>query len=104
MGNKYRNIPRLINGKRFASKREAGDYVKLAAAEKTGVISNLRTQVAYKLIVNGQLICTYVADFVYYDNTTQQTVVADTKGFRTREYAIKKRLMKALYNISIFEM
>ena len=43
----------------------------------------------------------YVADFVYEDNG--DTVVEDTKGMRTKEYVIKRKLMLYRYGIRIKE-
>lgn len=101
---KYGNKFQEVDGIRFHSKHEAGEYLKLKALEKGGLIRDLVLQKPFKLQVNGVLICTYIADFVYYDVKAQQTVVADAKGYRTREYVIKKRLMQAIYGINIFEL
>ena len=75
-----------------------------------GVISNLREQVKYVLIPTqrdsqGNLLereCSYYADFVYDKNGV--TVVEDTKGFRTKEYTIKRKLMLHVHGISIKEI
>lgn len=46
----------------------------------------------------------YIADFVYTDKATGQTVVEDTKGVRTKEYIIKRKLMLYLHGIRIKEI
>lgn len=46
--------------------------------------------------------CTYIADFVYYQNG--EVVVEDTKGFRTKEYIIKRKLMLYMHHIRIKEI
>lgn len=46
--------------------------------------------------------CSYVADFVY--ECDGETVVEDTKGFRTKEYIIKRKLMLYKYGIQIREI
>jgi len=51
--------------------------------------------------VYGQHICDYVADFTYMDHSG--FVVEDVKGVRTRIYSMKKKLLKAVYNIKIKE-
>lgn len=94
---KYR--AKRTNG--FASKRESDRYGVLALLEMAGAIRDLRTQVRYRLEVNGIHICVYVADFVYTEN--HQTVVEDTKGFRTPEYKLKRALMLAVHGIAIKE-
>lgn len=101
---KFGAIPTEVDGIRFASKKEARCYCTLKAFQKAGKITDLRLQVAFPLRVNGSLVCTYVADFVYIDRDTGEEVVADAKGFRTREYALKKKLLKALYDIEILEL
>lgn len=45
-----------------------------------------------------------IADFVYTDNASGQTVVEDTKGVRTKEYIIKRKLMLHVHNIQIHEI
>lgn len=51
--------------------------------------------------------CTYIADFVYKtilpDGDTL-TIVEDTKGFRTKDYIIKRKLMLSVYGIRIREI
>jgi len=94
----------VVDGIRFASKREANDYGLLKIREKMGAIQDLRLQVRYPLVVNGQLICTYIADFVYVDTDHGSEVVADSKGMRTDVYKLKKKLMKAILNIDILEL
>jgi hypothetical protein len=42
-------------------------------------------------------------DFVYYDKRKGDWVHEDVKGMRTREFIIKSRLMKALFDIDILE-
>ena len=97
---KYRNI-RNAEGD---SKKERDRYHELELLEKAGEIRNLRKQVDYALVVNGQHICNYRADFVYEEG--QRTVVEDVKSPPTRKlqtYRIKKKLMKACHDIDIRE-
>lgn len=101
--NKYRAKPTIVDGIRFASRREAKRYCQLRLLSQHGQIAALTLQPPYPLTVNGQLICTYVADFRYYDVHLSREVVEDSKGFRTREYQIKRKLMLALYGIEILE-
>lgn len=39
----------------------------------------------------------YIADFVYFDTKLNKTVIEDTKGMRTKEYILKRKLMKQQY-------
>lgn len=79
---------------------------------RAGLISNLREQVKYVLIptqrdYNGKILereCSYIADFVYTDNYTGKQIVEDTKGFRTPQYIIKRKLMLHVHGIVIHEL
>ena len=95
----------------FDFKKEARRYSELLLLERTGAIHNLKTQVKYVLIpsqrdpVTGKVIereCAYKADFVYTENG--ETVVEDTKGFRTKDYIIKRKLMLQVHGIRIREI
>lgn len=104
---KYRNVKTTVDGIVFDSKQEAEGYSLLRLLARAGKVRDLQTKVPackFPLVVNNQLICHYVADFVYYDVDRQTKVVADTKGYRTREYLLKKKLMKAIHGITIEEM
>lgn len=100
--NKYRNQPCVVDGLPFASKREANRYGELKLLQIAGQISDLRRQVPFELVVNGVLVCKYVADAVYVERGEQ--VVEDAKGIRTRDYRIKCKLMKACHGIDIREV
>lgn len=102
--NKYRNVRTVVDGKTFASRREANRYTELRLLERAGAVSNLETQVRYPLNVNGILISHYVADFKYFDRGKKAWVVEDAKGFATDVYKIKKKLVRALYGIDIIEV
>ncbi len=92
---------RTVDGIVFASKKEATRYGELKILQRQGVIINLRLQPKYDCIVNGKKICGYVADFLY--ETPEGEVVEDVKGFKTRIYRLKKKLVEALYGFEITE-
>ena len=100
---KYGNKKTVVDGIRFDSRSEAVRWTVLKTMQAAKIISGLQRQVRYKLIVNGQLVTTYVADFVYTDLHGKQ-VVEDVKGVRTREFIMKAKLLKALHNISVVEI
>ena len=55
----------------------------------------------------GKLIeheCSYVADFVYFDEEEKDFVIEDTKGVRTPEYVIKRKLLLWLNGYRIREI
>lgn len=106
--NKYHSKKITIDGETFDSRREAKRWEELKLLERAGEIQDLRRQVKFELIpsqkVNGKVAeraCTYVADFVYTENGN--TVVEDSKGFRTDTYKIKRKLMLYVHNVQIKE-
>lgn len=107
---KYRAERTELDGVHFASKREAKRWGELLLLEKAGAIKGLRRQVRYPLTVNGELVTTYVADFEYLLAPTKKSqsvwipVVEDAKGFRTKEYILKRKLMHAVYGIEVREV
>ena len=100
---KYGNVPTETDGIRFASKREAERWATLRLKERLGEIRHLARQIRYPLVVAGQPIAVYVADFVY-ELPDGRQVVEDAKGFRLREYVLKRRLMLACHGIEIQEV
>ena len=98
---KYGNVKDEADGFTFASKAERGRWMDLRLMEKAGEIKELKRQVKYPLEVNGLHICDYVADMVYEQNGL--VVVEDVKGYITREFRIKKKLMLACHGIEIKE-
>jgi hypothetical protein len=119
---KYKNKKITVDGIIFDSKKEARRYSDLKLLEKTGEIYDLQRQVKFILIpaqrepdevgprggkIKGKLIereCSYIADFVYYLKDSKKPIVEDTKGMRTTEYIIKRKLMLYLHNIRIKEI
>lgn len=93
---------RTCDGIIFASKKEKDRYNILKMLEKEGHITCLTLQPKYLLQKGFERgdkkirAIYYVADFSYLDVTTGNTVVEDTKGFRTNEYLLKKKMF--LYN------
>lgn len=107
MRNKYRAQPTIVDGIRFASKREARRYADLKLLERAGEISHLELQPAFKLAIDGRPVlirsegypngrqAKYVADFAYWDG--EKRVVEDSKGVRTPEFKLKKAIVEAMF-------
>lgn len=107
--NKYGSCKVQIGGEVFDSKKEASRWRELALLQRAGAITDLKRQVKYELIPSqrmGEKVverpCTYVADFVY--KQSGKTVVEDTKGFKTKDYIIKRKLMLYIHGIKIKEI
>lgn len=120
MRSKYGAKKITRDGITFDSKREAKRYGELLLLERAGAITELQRQVEFVLIpaqrepdtigkrggvIKGKVLehkCSYVADFVYKEDG--KLVVEDTKGFRTKDYVIKRKLMLWVHNIRIKEV
>ena len=106
MKNKYNNIKTVINEITFDSKKEATYYGILKLKEKAKLIDRFEMQVRYDLVVHNIKIGFYKADFVTYKNGKAIEVI-DVKSEMTKKlpvYRLKKKLMKAIYNIDIVEI
>ena len=102
---KFGNQPITIDGKSFSSKLEGGRWAELRLLERAGEIQHLQSQVTFRIEIGGELICKYIADFVYTDRNGKQ-VVEDTKSLATMTpvYRLKKKLMRVVNGIDIVEV
>lgn len=122
MYNKYKNKKVIAaDGSVFDSKKELRRWYELQAMQAEGKIHNLERQVKFTLIPTqrepstvgkrgglhlGKVIekeCYYLADYTY-NLPTGEKVVEDAKGFKTKEYAIKRKLMLYVHGIRIKEI
>ena len=117
---KYHSRKTYAGGMEFDSVKEYLRWVFLRGLEDSGLIQNLQRQVPFELIPTqrepdttgprggvkkGKLLeksCSYIADFVHTQDGEQ--VVEDTKGVRTPEYIIKRKLMLYVHGIRIREV
>lgn len=107
---KYHSRKITIDNQTFDSMKEFGRWKDLQRLLGAGVITDLKRQVKFELIPSqknefGKVIerpVTYVADFVYAKNGKQ--IVEDVKGFKTKEYVIKRKLMLYVHGIRIHEV
>lgn len=124
---KYKAKKVTYNGEVFDSVKEYKRYLELSLLLRAGAIQDLQRQVPFELIPSqfeyiptgeyykqgerkGQpkikRVCVeesvkYFADFVYIENGKQ--VVEDSKGARTKDYIIKRKLMLWVHGIKIKE-
>ena len=125
-GRKYHNKPteRVTpagNVLRFDSQKEARRYDELATLERAGKIRDLRMQVDFTLQgaytdTEGRRVraIRYKADFTYMkqsfvdrDGEWQWALVVEdvkSRATRTKEYILKRKLMKERFNIDIQEV
>lgn len=117
---KYNNTKVTIDGIVYDSVKECKRHQELKLLERAGEIMNLQRQVVFELIPaskepdtigkrggvkKGKVIenaVKYIADFTYIDNRTGYKIVEDSKGFRTKDYIIKRKLFKYFYKDYVF--
>ena len=123
MKNKYYAKKTMFNGIEFDSRKEARRYSELLLLQRAGAIRDLELQKKFVLIPaqyetyerygkkgqrlqDGQRLvekeCAYIADFVYIEDG--KTIVEDTKGIKTKDYIIKRKLMLYVHGIRIKEV
>lgn len=110
LGKPSRNKYHAKKSSGYDSRKEHRRANELRLMQRAGLITNLREQVSYELIptqrgADGKVLeraCDYIADFVYTDKDGK-TVVEDTKGVKTKEYIIKRKLMLHVHGIRIVE-
>jgi len=106
MATKYRNRKTSYMGIQFDSKKEENRYRELQLLERAGLIQDLELQPRYDLIVNGHKLGFYRGDFRYEEVATGMIVTEDVKSSvtKTAVYQLKKKLVKALYDVEIMEV
>lgn len=119
---KYKNRKVNIDGVEFDSMKEYWRFAELKQMQAEGKITDLQRQVKYILlpaqrepdtigkrggVKKGKLLereVAYYADFVYRLADTGMLIVEDTKGMRTTEYIIKRKMMLYFHKIRIKEL
>lgn len=107
--NKYHSKRITIDNEQFDSVKEYQRWCELKLLKRAKQIKDLKRQVKFVLIpaqyINGKCVereCSYYADFTYY--LDGRLVVEDTKGFKTKDYIIKRKLMLHVHGIRIQEV
>ena len=103
-------------GETFDSLKEYRRFCELSLLEKSGDIAGLRRQVVFPLIPTqreetcevykrgknkglpkpGKVLekeVNYIADFVYTVSSTGEVIVEDVKGFKTKDYILKRKMV-----------
>lgn len=109
MRNKYKAKKTVIDGHEFPSRREAEYYLLYKSMLQRGEITDLQLQPRFTLIPAytnnaGKKVrpCHYTADFLLTYPDGRQTVV-EVKGFRTRDYLLRRKLFEWQYREYEFE-
>lgn len=105
---KFGNVKVEIDGYKFDSRKESEFYGSLKIKKQAGLIKNFKMQVPYNIVVNNIHIANYFLDFEV-DNNDGTIEYIDIKGkdkktnkfIKTGVFALKKRLVEAIYGIKI---
>jgi hypothetical protein len=105
---KFNAVGERYDGHYFQSKAELLRYQQLTDMKAKGLIDDLELQPNYAIVINNQKICSYRADFRYKVidelGKTMRICVEDVKGWKTDVYTIKKKLVEAVYGITLCEV
>ena len=100
--NKYRNKIVYHDGEKFDSIRELKYFLDFQLLQKAGKITRLKRQPKFICEVNGQKVCSYKADFEFFENGKRRVIdVKSPATARTKDFRIKRRLVEALFNIEV---
>ena len=104
---KYRAVPVVIDGKRFASGREGKRYLDLRMLERAGVISHLECQPRFPIVIDGEAlryskskrVVTAVMDFAYFRDGKR--ILEDSKGYDNPLSKLKRALVERIYRCTV---
>lgn len=88
----------------FDSQKEARRYRDLQLMQDAGEITALTVHPEFHLIVNGEEVCIYEADSLYWKEGRRIVEDVKSEATRTAAYKIKKKLMHACLGITVQEV
>ncbi|MGC1550511.1 MAG: DUF1064 domain-containing protein [Rhodanobacter sp.] len=95
---KYNNQPKVVDGIKFDSKKEALYYEQLKLRQRTGEVWYWLRQVPMHLPGGTR----YVVDFlVFFKDPTRDAEFVDVKGVETRLFKVKLREIEHHYPVKI---
>jgi len=88
----------------FPSAGELRRYRELQLLQHSGAISDLELQPPFDVVINGEKVFTYRADFKY--TRDDQRVIEDVKGTLNEKYLdpvfkLKRKIVEAVFNIQV---
>jgi hypothetical protein len=98
--NKFRAKRTVVDGRTFASKKEAARYEELKERQRKGYISELECQRPFviqeafldKRTGKKERAITYICDFFYWSKEEESYLVEDVKGYETDTWKLKRKL------------
>ena len=110
MSSRFQTSPkaeRTVDGIVFDSKKEARRYAELKLLERAGHIKDLTIQPTFPVVLEGHHLCTYTADFYYFDIVRKCLVVEDIKSTGTAmdaAYRLRKKAAEIFHKIKVEEV
>lgn len=110
---KYKNKLVVIDGITFDSKKEGDQYLLLKMRERLHEIDRLELQPVFPIYIDtpdrGRIgIGVFKADFRYWEHycgkDTLRVVDVKSTATKTEAYQLRKKLVEAIYNITITEV
>ena len=96
---KFKAVRTELDGYKFPSKKQAAYYSELKLKVQAGLVLFFLMEVPIRL--PGGVV--YRCDFVEFYADGEVRFI-DVKGFRTKEYIIKKKMVESLYPFKIIEV
>jgi hypothetical protein len=87
------------DGIKFSSKKEAKRYQSLKTLQNIGEILFFLRQVPFHLPGGVKYVCDFL---IFWANGS--VTIEDVKGFKTESYKAKKKMVEAIYPITILEV
>lgn len=110
---KYHNRITVVDGISFDSKKEANYYLLLKMRERQNEIHGLQLQPVFPIYVEagdrGRIsIGVFKADFSYWEDVDRiehlRVIDVKSSATKTEAYRLRKKLVEAIYNITIIEV
>jgi len=100
--NKYGAKQAMIDGHTFHSQAEARFYQLLKYRAHLGEVTDVKLQEPFVVLgPKGQVVCTAVIDFVFWDNVEKRQRIVDVKGMQTPLSKLKYKVVEAFLGIKI---
>ena len=96
---KFKAKPTETDGIKFSSKKEAKRYNNLKTLQNIGEVIFFLRQVPFHLPGGVKYVCDF---FIFWANG--EVTIEDVKGFKTKTYKAKKKMVEAIYPIIISEV
>lgn len=100
--NKYHAKRITVDGRTYDSQAEARYGEQLLLLERARKVGGVERQRPFHVLgPKGELVCTYNADFCFWDHEQDRFRVIDVKGVETPVFRLKRKLLRAFLGIDV---